>query len=28
VDGNEGRKSVAILNAIYESSRTGKVVEL
>jgi len=28
VDGNEGRKSVAILNAIYESSKTGKVVEL
>jgi len=28
VDGNEGRKSVTILNAIYESSKTGKMVEL
>jgi len=28
VDGAEGRKSVAIFNAIYESSRTGKPVEL
>jgi len=28
VDGKEGRKSVAILNAIYESSKTGKTVEL
>ena len=28
VDGIEGRKSVAILNGIYESSETGKAVEL
>jgi len=28
VNGPEGRKSVAIFNAIYESSRTGKVIEL
>jgi len=28
VDGEEGRKSVAIFNAIYESSRTGKIIEL
>lgn len=28
VDGAEGRKSVAIFNAIYESSRTGKAIEL
>ena len=28
VDGEEGRKSVAIFNAIYESSRSGKIVEL
>ena len=28
VDGAEGRKSVAIFNAIYESSRTGNVIEL
>ena len=28
VDGVEGRKSVAIINAIYESSKTGKVIEL
>ena len=28
VNGAEGRKSVAIFNAIYESSRTGKPVEL
>jgi predicted dehydrogenase len=28
VDGTEGRKSVAIFNAIYESSRTGRVIEL
>jgi predicted dehydrogenase len=28
VDGHEGRKSVAIFNAIYESSKTGKPVEL
>ena len=28
VNGAEGRKSVAIFNAIYESSRTGKVIEL
>ncbi|KYH40314.1 MAG: hypothetical protein AYL33_006180 [Candidatus Bathyarchaeota archaeon B63] len=28
VDGVEGRKSVAIINAIYESSRTGRVVEV
>ena len=28
VDGNEGRKSVAIFNAIYKSSETGRVVEL
>lgn len=28
VDGVEGRKSVAIVNAIYESSKTGKVIEL
>lgn len=27
-DGVEGRKSVAIFTAIYESSRTGKVIEL
>jgi len=27
-DGVEGRKSVAIFNAIYESSQTGRVVEL
>ena len=27
-DGYEGRKSVAIIEAVYESSRTGKVVEL
>lgn len=28
VDGEEGRKSVAIFNAIYESSKTGKVIAL
>jgi UDP-N-acetyl-2-amino-2-deoxyglucuronate dehydrogenase len=28
VDGNEGRKSVVIFNAIYESSKTGKPVNL
>jgi len=28
VDGYEGRKSVQIFNAIYESARTGKIVEL
>ena len=28
VDGYEGRKSVQIFNAIYESARTGEVVEL
>jgi len=28
VDGVEGRKTVAIINAIYESSKTGKIVEL
>jgi len=28
VDGNEGRKSVAIINAIYESSKTGREIEL
>jgi len=28
VDGIEGRKTVAIINAIYESSKTGKTVEL
>ena len=28
VDGAEGRKSVAIFNAIYESARTGKLIEL
>jgi len=28
VDGNEGRKSVAIIDAIYKSSKTGKVVSL
>jgi len=28
VDGYEGRKSVQIFNAIYESACTGKVVEL
>jgi len=28
VDGVEGRKTVVIINAIYESSRTGKIVEL
>jgi len=28
VDGVEGRKSVVIINAIYESSRTGRIVEL
>ncbi|RJS87729.1 gfo/Idh/MocA family oxidoreductase [Candidatus Bathyarchaeota archaeon] len=28
VDGVEGRKSVAIINAIYKSSKTGKVIEL
>ena len=27
-DGHEGRKSVAIFNAVYESSRTGQVIEL
>ena len=27
-DGHEGRKSVALFNAVYESSRTGKVVEI
>jgi len=28
VDGNEGRKAVAVFNAIYESSKTGKTVKL
>jgi len=28
VDGNEGRKAVAIFNAVYESSKTGKIVKL
>jgi predicted dehydrogenase len=28
VDGHEGKKSVVIFNAIYESSRTGKPVKL
>jgi len=28
VDGEEGRKSVELFNAIYESSRTGKIVDL
>jgi hypothetical protein len=28
VDGYEGKKSVVIFNAIYESSRTGKPVQL
>jgi len=28
VDGVEGRKTVVIINAIYESSKTGKIVEL
>jgi predicted dehydrogenase len=28
VNGEEGRKSVAIFNAIYESSRTGKIIDL
>jgi UDP-N-acetyl-2-amino-2-deoxyglucuronate dehydrogenase len=28
VDGREGRRSVAVIEAIYESSRTGRVVEM
>jgi predicted dehydrogenase len=28
LDGYEGRKSVAIFQAVYESSRTGQVVEI
>ena len=28
VDGSEGRKTVAIINAIYESSKMGKIIEL
>jgi len=28
VDGSEGRKTVAILNAIYESSKMGEIIEL
>jgi len=28
VNGNEGRKSVAIFNAIYKSSKTGKIIKL
>ncbi|KYH40686.1 MAG: hypothetical protein AYL32_010420 [Candidatus Bathyarchaeota archaeon B26-2] len=28
VDGDEGRKSVVIINAIYESSKSGKVIEI
>jgi UDP-N-acetyl-2-amino-2-deoxyglucuronate dehydrogenase len=28
VDGKEGRKSVAIINAIYECTKTGKIVKL
>jgi UDP-N-acetyl-2-amino-2-deoxyglucuronate dehydrogenase len=28
VDGREGRKAVALIQAIYESQRTGRVVEM
>ena len=28
VDGEEGRKSVQIFTAVYESSRTGKIIHL
>ena len=28
INGTEGRRSVALINAIYESARTGKTVQL
>ena len=28
VDGREGRKAVAVIQAVYEAARTGRVVEV